>query len=354
MQFCNKFITVFLSLCHRPFSRVQHQPSSFASKRDESQSRQRECQSALVLIVRSSRAGMPTLFAVYGVYRTDEFARFGPAEHKQYRTIVGKLMFLANERPDIPYCAKECARGVQSPSARDMQRAKRICRYLMGTREWTLKLEPDREIDTLQMMVDSDWATDKVERRSTSAGVAQLGGCTMLTYSRTQGSLALSSAEAEGYALGSGACEGLFICTVAKELSVDLKLVVYSDSTATISQHSKMGLGRMKHVELRFLFVKDLVKREKLSLCKVLGTDNPPDLGTKVLDEATHRYLCHLVGLRPVKQVVEEVKGYRRNLQSSGSVGLQNVWECLRTLCLGLAQWAQENSTPMNLHELGI
>ena len=63
-----------------------------------------------------------------------------------------------------------------------------------------------------------------------------------------------------------------------------------------------MGLGRMKHVELRFLFVKDLVKREKLSLCKVLGTENPADLGTKVLDVATHRYLCHLVGLRPVKQ----------------------------------------------------
>ena len=209
-----------------------------------------------------------------------------------------------------------------SPSARDMQRAKRICRYLMGTRDWTLNLEPDREIDTLQMMVDSDWATDKVDRRSTSAGVAQLGGCTILTYSRTLGSPALSSAEAEGYALGSGACEGLFICAVAKELSVDLKLVVYSYSTSTISQHSKMGLGRMKHVELRFLFVKDLVKREKLSLCKVLGTDNPADLGTKVLDVATHRYLCHLVVLRPVNQVVEEVKG--QGSQAEFAV----LWKC--------------------------
>ena len=28
----------------------------------------------------------------------------------------------------------------------------------------------------------------------------------------------MSSAEAKGYALGSGACEGLFICAVAKEL----------------------------------------------------------------------------------------------------------------------------------------
>ena len=284
----------------------------------------------------------------------NEEPKLGPAEHKQYRTIVGKLMFLATERPDIQFCVKECARGVQSPSARDMQRAKRICRYLMGTRDWTLRLEPDREIDTLHMMVDSDWATDKVDRRSTSAGVAQLGGCTILTHNRTQGSPALSSAEAEGYAFGSGAYEGLFICVVAKELSVDLKLVVHSDSTAKISQHSKMGLGRMKHVELRFMFVKDLVKREKLSLCKILGTDNPADLGTKMLDVATHRHLCHLVGLGPVKQAVEEVKGHRWYSQSSGSVGLQNVWKGLRTLCLGLAQWAQENSTSMNFHELRI
>ena len=286
--------------------------------------------------------------------------KLGPAEHKQYRTIVGNLMFLANERPDIQFCVKECARGVQNPSARDMPRAKRICRYLVGTRNWTLELEPWKDVDrlqlldTLQMIVDSDWATDKLNRRSTSAGVAQLGGCTILTYSRSQGSPALSSAEAEGYALGSGACEGLFICSVAKELSVDLKLVVYSDSTATISQHLKFGLVRMKHVELRFLFVKDLVKREKLSLCKILGTDNRADLGTKMLDVTTHRYLCILVGLEPVKQAVEEVKGHKRNSQSSRSVGLQNVWKGLRTLCLGLAQWAQENSTSMNFHEMRI
>ena len=67
------------------------------------------------------------------------------------------------------------------------------------------------------MMVDSDWATDKVDRRSTSVGVAQLEGCTIFTYSRTQGSPAMSSAEAEGHALGSGAYKGLFICAVAKE-----------------------------------------------------------------------------------------------------------------------------------------
>ena len=127
----------------------------------------------------------------------DEKPLLGPADNSLYRTIVGKVMFIAAERRDIQFCVKECVRGVRCLAARDMQRAKRICRYLMGTRDWTLKLEPWKDVDTLQMMVGNDRATDKVDRRSTSAGVAQLGGCTIFTYSRTQGSPAMSSAEAE-------------------------------------------------------------------------------------------------------------------------------------------------------------
>ena len=52
-----------------------------------------------------------------------------------------------------------------------------------------------------------------------------------------------------------------------------------------------MGFGCMKHVALRLLFVKDLLKRERLTLSKIPGTENPADLGTKVLDVNTHRHL---------------------------------------------------------------
>ena len=67
--------------------------------------------------------------------------------------------------------------------------------------------------------------------------------------------------------------------------------------TATLSQHTIMGLGRMKHVELRFWLVKDFLKRERLTLCESPGTENPADLGTKVLDVNTRRHLCSIIGL---------------------------------------------------------
>ena len=47
----------------------------------------------------------------------DEEPKLGPAENKQYRTIVEKekeKMFLTSERPEIQFCAKECARGVEN------------------------------------------------------------------------------------------------------------------------------------------------------------------------------------------------------------------------------------------------
>ena len=65
-----------------------------------------------------------------------------------------------------------------------------------------------------------------------------------------------------------------------------------------ISPHSKIGLERMKRVELRFLFVKDFLIRERLTLCKVPGTENLADLGTKVLDVSTDAIsgLSHWLG----------------------------------------------------------
>ena len=97
---------------------------------------------------------------------------------------------------------------------------------------------------------------------------------------------------------------------MAKELGIELKMALHSDSTATISQHTKMSLGRMKHVELRFLFVNDLLKRERLTLCKVPGTESLADLGTKVLDVNTLRYCARPLVWGPANPTVE-VLGWR-------------------------------------------
>ena len=68
----------------------------------------------------------------------DEKPLVGPAEHSLYRTIVGKLMLIAAERPDIQFCVKECARGVQSPETCRGQSASADISWVLaiGHRSW--------------------------------------------------------------------------------------------------------------------------------------------------------------------------------------------------------------------------
>ena len=68
----------------------------------------------------------------------DEKPLVGAAEHSLYRTIVGKLMLIAAERPDIQFCVKECARGVQSPETCRGQSASADITWVLaiGHRSW--------------------------------------------------------------------------------------------------------------------------------------------------------------------------------------------------------------------------
>ena len=90
-----------------------------------------------------------------------------------------------------------------------MRRLKKLTRYLLGTSDVYQEFCPDPHAEILQVPVDSDWADDKTTRQSCSGGAVLFHGCAVLAWARTQKTRALSSAEAELYAIGSGAIEGL-------------------------------------------------------------------------------------------------------------------------------------------------
>ena len=50
-----------------------------------------------------------------------------PEEQTRYRALAARLNFLAVDRPDLLYAAKECARRMSSPRNRDWEALKRIC-----------------------------------------------------------------------------------------------------------------------------------------------------------------------------------------------------------------------------------
>eukprot|EP00972_Heterocapsa_arctica_P023033 3389196-Heterocapsa_arctica.AAC.1 len=127
-------------------------------------------------------------------YRPDTERILDVEEKSLFRTIIGKLIWMIGDRPDIAYATKELARTVQQPTLKDLLAAKRILRYLQGTMDKVLHITIDKNIpiDQIDVMVDASWANSE-DRKSTSGGVLRLQEFLLATWSRTQSVIAQSS-----------------------------------------------------------------------------------------------------------------------------------------------------------------
>ena len=223
------------------------------------------------------------------------------SEHKAYRAIVGKLLWLALIRPDISYATKELSRDLTAPTTESVTKVKHLLRYISGTRDHCQRLNPsvtlsdsDCTLD-IDCYVDSDWAGCKTIRKSTSGTVVQLLNSTVSFGSRTQGTIALSSGEAELYAIGQGTSEALFVknLIIEAKMAKSVNITVHTDSTAGKSMATRFGTSKKtKHVELRFLYVQELVAKGILKLKKIGTKDNCADVLTKYL--SSELLLSHL------------------------------------------------------------
>ena len=108
------------------------------------------------------------------------------------------------------------------------------------------------------------------------------------TWSSTQGAVALSSAEAEFYALVDAVLRAQWLLSVLSELGVSTispVAEVFTDSAAAKSFVSKRGLGKMRRIELRELKLQKEVGEGMVIVRKVSGDRNPADAMTKFLSQ---------------------------------------------------------------------
>ena len=103
----------------------------------------------------------------------------GPTEGKTYRRVVGIARYLRLLRPDLGFVVKEVSHRLQQPQDDDLKRLKRMARYCSGTTDLgvfmpTLRGEAAESLKLIGYS-DSDWAGDKVSRKSTSSGAVYLG-----------------------------------------------------------------------------------------------------------------------------------------------------------------------------------
>ena len=108
-----------------------------------------------------------------------------------------------------------------------------------------------------------------------------LGRHMIKTYSRQQRTIALSSAEAELYALVAASAEALGMQAYAADLGMSLTPVVRTDATAALGIAQRRGLGKVRHIQTQALWVQQAYSEKTLGFEKVPGTENPSDILTK-------------------------------------------------------------------------
>ena len=216
-----------------------------------------------------------------------------------YRRSVGKLRFVLEERPDLVFSTQRLSRDLAEPLWSSWQRLRRAARYVAGTKKRRLMILGPGKGEKLRVdtWTDSDYATDVSCRRSVGCVVLFIGRALAHVHGRQQTVVATSSSEAEYYAMSSGAVESLGVSSLLKEIDEPCECTLWCDSSSGRALALREGFGRVKHIDVKMLWLQQVLASDRLSLRAVRGAENLADIGTKYLDSGHLNVLSERLGL---------------------------------------------------------
>jgi hypothetical protein len=176
-------------------------------------------------------------------------------DQKEYRSLIGSLLYLTATRPDIQFSVCLCARFQASPRTLHRKAVKRIFRYLRHTPDFGLWYSASSSL-ALHGFSDADFVRCRLDRKSTSGTCQFLGSSLVSWSSRKQSSVAQSTTEAEYVAVASCCSQLLWITYTMSDFGEEYTNVpLQCDSTNAISIAKNPVLhSKTKHIEVRYHF----------------------------------------------------------------------------------------------------
>ena len=177
-------------------------------------------------------------------------------------------------------------RAMSKPTPELLVAAQRVLHYLYRTKDIGLRYEAS--VRPLHGYSDSDWAV----KHSTSGFVFVLNQAAVSWGSKKQKSVALSSCEAEIVAGSVAASEAVALERLVSELGMGdpsgdpMELMMDNRSAIDVAYNPEHH-SKMKHVERRHYFIREMVEEHKLRVPFVSTHDNIADFFTKALPSNT-------------------------------------------------------------------
>lgn len=225
-------------------------------------------------------------------------------EHKEmsnipYRSLVGSLMYLATStRPDIMHAVSLLSQFNENPGPNHWKAAKRVLRYLKGTK--SMKLVFKRAMEKLVGFADADWGNNADDRCSYTGYFFKLANVAISWSSRKQKSVALSRTEAEYVSLSKAAKEAIHLKKFLGEiLGNQEELVIYNDNQGA-GQMTKNPIcpGRAKHIDIKYHHIREVVDAGIIKIEYQPTEEMPADVLTKALASTKHNKCTDEMGLQ--------------------------------------------------------
>ena len=227
----------------------------------------------------------------------------------KYRTLTGMLGYLqGTSRPDISMATHQCARFNACPKLCHERAIKRICKYLLGTKDKGIIYKPD-PTKGLECHVDADFAGGWTDGEHSSAEtvlsrtgfVISYAGCPIHWCSKLQTEIALSTTESEYIALSMAMREVLPFLNLMKEIKQFLPIskqdpkfhcTVWEDNRSCIRvAESPKFTPRTKHIALKYHHFRQFVVNGTIKIFPINTLEQSADIFTKPLDQTKFTYL---------------------------------------------------------------
>ena len=164
---------------------------------------------------------------------------------------------------------------------------KQLFRYLKGTLDLKLTYSPDpNNTELFTTYTDADHGGNPDSGRSTSGYVVKMGTGAISWSSHLQSLVALSTTEAEYIAATTAGQEILWLRNLFTQLgytfTMPSTLLIDNNSALSVAKNPEHH-GRMKHLDLRFYWLRDEVQKGTIKLTHIRTDEQPADVLTKAL-----------------------------------------------------------------------
>ena len=130
------------------------------------------------------------------------------------------------------------------------------------------------------------------------------GGCLLSGKAKAQTVEAQSSGESETYAGAGGTSVGMLHKAVLEFFEFEVGTPkLRMDSKAAKAIVTRLGVGQVRHLEVKILWIQHLTKQKRLQVWKIDGERNIADLGTKALAKERFHMLLTMANIKRIKDV---------------------------------------------------